>query len=287
MNNLRTREGFRIVGGTLAIAIGSLLVTSCASQDVLAQDQACVDSVSLTPDQLNQLPGESMRRDLNQSALFRAATVNIVFANGYGSGGLFRNKDGQLVVRTVRHVLEPATAAPYGGIYFPGYGWWDIAGCELEDVSVGQVGDADYRGDSISEIVVSDEVAAELEYVIASGGIQPIEDYSDVSADYLIDSGYVARIADAETGTYTSLPFTPDAEALSDDLLQLISPANTGNGGICQGRSGQPVQMGFAGDTSISDQSFGAVSFTSGPDLYYRDSNGRVCSTSVGVIKSK
>lgn len=286
MNRLNIRERARMVRYPLAIAIGAFLMPGCAvsaaANGPLVTNADCVPAETLTSTEADQLPGNEMRRDLNHDPLFRAATVNIAVADGYGSGALVRTESGGLVVRTARHVLEPAVSSPYGGIFFPGYGWWSVAGCDLESISTDEFGQSSFRGDSVSEVRIPEDVAMVLEQRIAQGEIQPMAEFSDASADYFITHGYDARIADAITGEYTDLTFQAD-ELTDNENLLVLDPANSGEV-ICQGRSGQPVQMGVESDNSISDETFGVVSFiTQATEIH----DNKYCSATVGVIKNR
>jgi len=266
-------------------------MSSCAieyedTNNSIVKDEQCVDSFGLSPEEADTLVGSDMRQDLNQDPLFRAATVNIASYNGYGSGALVRKDTGELAVRTVRHVLEPATASPYGGIFFPGYGWWSVAGCDLEETSVDKVGDSLILGDSVSEILIPDDVSSQLDARIAEGKIQPLANYEDAEADYFIEQGYVARIADAKTGSYTEIPFLSDDYTDNDNIINLYSSRSDTIDVICQGRSGQPVQMGDADTDTISDETFGSVSMIRSrvEDIVGDDPR---CSSAVVAIKNR
>ena len=286
MNKFNLLERARLMRYPLAIAIGSLLMPSCAASladtEPLVTNADCIPSVSLTGSEANQLPGNQMRQDINHDPLFRAATVNIAMADGYGSGALVRVESGNLAVRTARHVLEPAVSSPYGDIFFPGYGWWSVAGCELEALSSDKVGESSYSGDSVSEVRIPEDVAIVLEQRIAQGEIQPMAEFNDASADYFITHGYDARIADALTGEYTDLTFQAD-ELTDNENLLVLDPATSGEV-LCQGRSGQPVQMGVESDNSISDETFGVVSFITDVTEIH---DSKYCSSTVGVIKNR
>lgn len=282
----------RVVRYAIAALAGSLLLPACsisyAGQETgySVQNAQCVEEDELNPGITHRFDGEELSRDLNKSPLFRAATVNISFGYGYGSGGLFRTEEGRLVVRTVGHVLEDATSSAVGGIYFPGYGWWNVAGCSIESVSTDKVGEAQFNGDAVSEIMIPDDISAGLEVKIAQGEIKPLSAFENVDPDYFINSGYQARIADAETGTYIDLTFVDESSISFEGLLELYPSSSTeAKRVVCQGMSGTPLQMGSGSEGLISDEAFGSISHVYQAEYESLEFDARYCSSRVGVIK--
>lgn len=267
----------RLTGIALSLGVlASLAACSSSSERVSAhkylENATCVEATDVSVEQLRDLSGQEMRQDLNDDPYFRAATINIAFKNtrdgGYGSGGLYRLTDGSLVVRTVRHVLEPLTASEIGGVYFPGIGWLEASGCNIEAASSDIVGDSGHFGDAVSEIRLSGDTQAQLEAEIIAGTIAPLLDLSsDGSApdpSELVDRGFTAMIARADTGEYTQLAINDEVLHPRGDVMKLM-PFIDESGGeldsntICGGRSGGPVQLGKVGMSWLSRESLGVV----------------------------
>lgn len=212
--------------GAATVALGACGVEAGGRGRV---DVACVDaetSSASTESFATQLPGSEMRQDLYEAepgletyrSLFRAATVSIASENGYGSGGLFRNPEtGQLTLRTVRHVYELIAESPDGLITFPGASdqetggaFWRISGCDLEPLTTEQFHESHdfWTNDSITEIVLPDNVVRGLEPHIAAGKITPIEgghligEHYDWVAQQVRENGMYLIAPRADTGEW-------------------------------------------------------------------------------------